>query len=63
MGEAFGAPPHVIASLRALADKLRARGYGSEPSADAQARQLTQRQQAETAQAVERYVAEKASAA
>ena len=62
MGEAFGARPHVIASLRALADKLRARGT-DEPSADVQARQLTQQQQAETALAVERYLAEKAGAA
>ena len=62
MGEAFGAPPHVIASLRALADKLRDRG-GLEPSADVQARRLTQQQQAETAQAVERYLAEKGLAA
>lgn len=54
MGEAFGAPPHVIASLRALADKLRNRGL--EPSDDVLAKAETQQRQVETAQRVADYL-------
>ena len=62
MGEAFGAPPHVIASLRALADKLRDRGRDG-PSADELAREQTRQLQASTAARVEQYVADKGVAA
>lgn len=54
MGEAFGAPAHVIASLRELADKLRNRG--NEPSADVLAKADTQQRQVETAQRVADYL-------
>lgn len=54
MAEAFGAPLHVIASLRALADRLRDRGL--EPSADVLARADTQQRQADTAERVATYL-------
>lgn len=55
LGEAMGAPAHVIASLRALADRIRA---GTDaPSADVVAKAETQQRQAETAERVERYAA------
>jgi hypothetical protein len=55
LGQAMGAPPHVIASLRALADKIRAQADA--PSADVLAKADTQQRQAETAERVERYAA------
>lgn len=53
MGATSGAPSHVLASLRELADKLRSRA--SEPSTDALAREETQRLQAQTADRVAEY--------
>jgi hypothetical protein len=57
LGEAMGAPAHVIESLRALANRIRA-GTAA-PSADALAKADTQERQAETAERVERYAAER----
>jgi hypothetical protein len=54
LGAASGAPPHVIDSLRELADKLRNRD--AEPSADVLARADTRRRQAETAERVAVFV-------
>jgi hypothetical protein len=59
LGMASGAPPHVIASLRALADKMRHKV--DEPGADALAKADTQQRQAETAERVAEYLGGKAA--